>query len=129
MSESENLTVQLMNEIYNHKHIDINDVKDTVYIADTEFNTNLLIVATKQEIIQNIINLKFNTNNNDKDKEEKFIGLKTNINETIKNLGIEKIFDLYDTNKEHYLTINNDIVDFYCQRYAIFNINIPIVQI
>jgi hypothetical protein len=129
MSETENLTIQLMNEIYNHKPIDINDVKDAVYIADTEFNTKLLIVATKQEIIQNIINLKFNTIINDTDKENNFRELKTTINSTINNLGIKKIFDLYDTNKEHYITINNDIVNFYCQRYALFNINIPIVQI
>jgi hypothetical protein len=119
---------KLVSEITLSKDIKVEDVKENVHIADTEFDTDLTLLSTKSDIFNLINQIKQDIligDNNTGLNEEFFISLKTDI---INKLKDNNLHDLYDEDIEKFIAINNDLVRFYCYRYVLFHIKIPIVQ-
>ena len=119
---------KLSNEISNHKDIESDEVSDIIKIFDTEFDTKLILVAPKNDIYTNIYEISKKITLDDKYTDlnyDFFMSMKNDINNKLQEINIH---DLFDIDKEKYISINNDIVLFYCYRFYIFKIRIPIIQ-
>lgn len=122
------LLIKLSNELSNHTNIESDQVGDIVKIYDTEFDTKIILVANKNDIYTNIQEIRKKVILDQKYSDLNYNFFLSMKNDMINKLNNIDIHNLFDTDKEKYISINNDLVMFYCYRFYIFNIRIPIIQ-